>query len=101
MKESGSEINSLEILTQEVQSSNFIFDDDLGSIFDELYIRFKNFSKKLKKLMKELKSVKSENEKLLSDKVETIFSRASQAKFNDLKEKKKHARDLFAYASEC
>ena len=46
MKESGSEINSLEILTQEVQSSNFIFDDDLGSIFDELYIRFKNFSKK-------------------------------------------------------
>ena len=54
MKELGSETNSLEEVTQEVQSSNFVSDDDLGNAFDELYIEFKKLSKKHKKLKKEL-----------------------------------------------
>ena len=74
IKESRFETNSLEELTQEVQYSDFISDDDLGNAFDELYIEFKKLSKKYKKLNKELKFVKSENEKLFNDKVETIFS---------------------------
>ena len=65
-----------------------------------MYIEFKKLSKKHKKLKKELKSIKSKNEKLLNYKVETIFSRASQAEFDDLKEKEKHAQDLFVHAFE-
>ena len=50
-------------------------------------LNLKNFPIKHKKLKEELKSIKSENKKLLNNKVKNIFSRASQAEFDDLKEK--------------
>ena len=54
-------------------------------------LSLKKLSRKYKKLKKEHKSIKLENEKLLNAKVETICSGASQAEFNYLKEKEKHA----------
>ena len=73
MKELGSETNSLKKLTQEVQSFDFISDNDLSIAFDALYIKFKKLFKKYKKLKKELKFVKLENDKLFNAKVE-LFS---------------------------
>ena len=49
MKESGSKTNSLEEARQEVQSSEFISDNNLGNAFDELYIEFEKLSNKTQK----------------------------------------------------